>query len=261
MLAINKMNTNNSILKYSVLLLLFGLSLAHFTSIYAFEHKVFNQNLSHIISSYIFFVFFCLFFYSLVINNFKTIHLSFYLIAVALTLIESCILFKKSGFVPEQLIEHTLKIMLPLIGVFVLSKGELTTKTLIVLKILIACTFLGHGIYALGVHYIPKNFISMTSTILRIDKTNAENFLFLVGILDILAVIGIFFKGITQKLALIYMILWGLITAFARIVYGSMVSADSMEFLYYFSNTIYRIPNGLIPLFLYNAISKGLIYK
>ena len=256
MLAINKMNTNNSILKYSVLLLLFGLSLAHFTSIYAFEHKVFNQNLSHIISSYIFFVFFCLFFYSLVINNFKTIHLSFYLIAVALT-----ILFKKSGFVPEQLIEHTLKIMLPLIGVFVLSKGELTTKTLIVLKILIACTFLGHGIYALGVHYIPKNFISMTSTILRIDKTNAENFLFLVGILDILAVIGIFFKGITQKLALIYMILWGLITAFARIVYGSMVSADSMEFLYYFSNTIYRIPNGLIPLFLYNAISKGLIYK
>lgn len=261
MFAINKILTNNSILKYSVLFLLCGLSLAHFTSIYADEHKVFNENLSHFISSYVFFIFFCLFFYSFKINNFKTIHLSFYLIAVALILIESFILFKKSGFLPEQLLEHALKIMLPLMGVFVLNRGELTTKTLVVLKILIACTFLGHGIYALGVHYIPRNFISMSTTILRLDKTNAQNFLFLVGALDILAAIGIFFKGISQKSAFIYMILWGLITAFARIVYGSMVSTESMEFLYYFSNAIYRIPNGLIPLFLFNAISKGLINK
>jgi hypothetical protein len=261
MLTINKMLTNNSILKYSVLFLLCGLSLAHFTTIYADEHKVFNENLSHFISSCIFFLFFCLFFYTLIINNFKTIHLSLYLIAVALILIESLILFKKSGFLPEQLIEHALKIMLPLIGVFVLNRGELTTKTLVVLKILIACTFLGHGVYALGVHYIPRNFMSMTTTILCLDKTNAENFLFLIGILDILAAIGIFFKGIAQKSAFIYMILWGLITAFARIIYGSLISTDSIEFLYYVSNAIYRIPNGLIPLFLYNAISKGLIYK
>jgi len=257
MIVINKMLTNNSILKYSVLLLLCGLSLAHFATIYTDEHKVFNENLNHFISSCVFFLFFCLFFYSLIINNFKTIHVSFYLIAVALILIESIILFKKSGFLPEQLIEHALKIMLPLMGVFVLNRGELTTKTLIVLKILIACTFVGHGIYALGLHYIPKSFISMTTTILHVNKTNAENFLFLIGILDILAAFGIFFKGIAQKYSFIYMILWGLITAFARIVYGSMVSTDSMEFLYYFSNGIYRIPNGLIPLFLFNAINKG----
>jgi len=239
MLVINKMLTNNSILKYSVLFLLCGLSLAHFATIYTDEHKVFKEDLTHFI-----------------INNFKTIHVSFYLIAVALILIESIILFKKSGFLPEQLIEHALKIMLPLMGVFVLHRGELTTKTLVLLKILIACTFVGHGIYALGLHYIPKSFISMTTTILHINKTNAENFLFLIGILDILAAIGIFFKGIAQKYSFIYMILWGLITAFARIVYGSIVSTDSMEFLYYFSNAIYRIPNGLIPLFLFNTISK-----
>jgi hypothetical protein len=261
MLTINKMLTNNSILKYSVLFLLCGLSLAHFTTIYADEHKVFNENLSHFISSCIFFLFFCLFFYTLIINNFKTIHLSLYLIAVALILIESLILFKKSGFLPEQLIEHALKIMLPLIGVFVLNRGELTTKTLVVLKILIACTFLGHGVYALGVHYIPRNFMSMTTTILCLDKTNAENFLFLIGILDILAAIGIFFKGIAQKSAFIYMILWGLITAFARIIYGSLISTDSIEFLYYVSNAIYRIPNGLIPLFLFNEINKRFKYK
>jgi hypothetical protein len=256
MLVINKMLTNNSILKYSVLFLLCGLSLAHFATIYTDEHKVFKEDLTHFISSCVFFLFFCLFFYSLIINNFKTIHVSFYLIAVALILIESIILFKKSGFLPEQLIEHALKIMLPLMGVFVLHRGELTTKTLVLLKILIACTFVGHGIYALGLHYIPKSFISMTTTILHINKTNAENFLFLIGILDILAAIGIFFKGIAQKYSFIYMILWGLITAFARIVYGSIVSTDSMEFLYYFSNAIYRIPNGLIPLFLFNTISK-----
>jgi hypothetical protein len=256
---LNYKHTNNSFLQYSILLLLCGLFLSHLATLFAIEHSVYQEKLSHIISSSLFFLFFFLFFYSNFVNNQKSINLLFYVIPVALIFIESYILFKESGFLPEQLIEHALKIMLPLMGVVVLKKGELTNNTLLILKILVAFTFFGHGLFALGIHFVPKNFVSMTTAILQLSNSNAERFLFLIGILDVLAAIGIFFNGVIQKSAFIYMILWGLITAFARIVYGSMVSTDGMDFLYYVSNTIYRIPNGLIPLYLMNAISKGRI--
>jgi hypothetical protein len=72
--------------------------------------------------------------------------------------------------------------------------------------VLIACTFIGHGVFAIGYHGIPDNFMQMTTRILGISAVTAEQFLFIIGMLDIAAALLIFASGRWQKAGLIYMI-------------------------------------------------------
>jgi hypothetical protein len=250
MLETDRIQEKNRVLEISIFLLLFGLSLGHFSIVFAEEHQVYSQNNIHFLSGVLFSLFTLLF----LSKGWFSKHTSFitllFMIPVTLTFIESIILFEKSGFLPEQIIEHALKIMLPLIGMYFLSQNVLSRKMIWLLKLLIACTFLGHGVYALGFHYVPGNFMLMTTTILGINPVEAEKFLYVIGLLDIIAAVLIFVNGVAEKIALIYMIVWGLLTAIARFIYGAMIDVEGVHMLYYVSNTLYRLPHGLIPLYI-----------
>lgn len=151
--------------------------------------------------------------------------------------------FIHSKFVPEQIIEHALKIGMPLwFFAAIHEKPILTNLT----KALLALTYIGHGVFALGLNYVPDNFINMTVTILNLNQESAVNFLFIIGLIDILAAVAIYFSPF-RKPALVYMIIWGSITALARAFYA-FETAESFEgILSGIANTIYRLPNGVLP--------------
>lgn len=157
----------------------------------------------------------------------------------------------RADYVIEQLIEHSLQVFLPLVYLRFLSiDREGGFKLHLTLAILIALTFVGHAMFAIGIHYVPDNFIAMTTAILGISDDSALQFLFVVGILDIFCALALFVPVI-RKYALYYLVFWGIITAVARLWYGIVIGSSYSEiFSIYLPNMVYRLSHGLIPLLL-----------
>ena len=114
-----------------------------------------------------------------------------------------------------------------------------------------SATFIGHALYAIGFHPVPGNFVHMVITGFGFQDQAALNFLFVVGILDILAAVGIFINnGYIRIASLAWMIIWGFLTAFARI----WVNVDFQEFwsemLLWGPEFLIRFPHFLVPTFL-----------
>lgn len=120
-------------------------------------------------------------------------------------------------------------------------------KNVLVLKIAIALAFVPHGIYAMGILFVPGHFIDMTIKILNVNENQATTFLFAVGLLDVVLSILLFVPKIS-KYVLYYMIFWGFITAFARVASGFNINFvwSSLHNVMYL--TVYRLAHGLIPL-------------
>lgn len=94
------------------------------------------------------------------------------------------------------------------------KKDKILERTL---PVVIAITFLAHGLYAIQFLPIPQDFLLMTTNILRTPRSTTINILYVVGVLDILLFIGIFIKRV-RKYFLYYAIIWGFLTALARLV-------------------------------------------
>lgn len=168
--------------------------------------------------------------------------------AILILFVTSFASFVQSGYLPEQLIEHSTKLLTPVLFFHCLTTAHINVNRLIfALKILVALTFIGHGLYALGVHYIPEGFIEMTTKILGISVFEATVFLRIIGILDIVCAILIL-TNFKVRIAYLYLILWGFATALARMIYGLLIHEEWYELFYWFSNMVYRLPYGLIPL-------------
>ncbi|MFZ9028027.1 MAG: hypothetical protein ACO2Z9_03375 [Crocinitomicaceae bacterium] len=174
-----------------------------------------------------------------------------YAIASLLLLFHSFNSLINSGYVPEQMVEHSLKIGLPIVLLLTIefrNKTEFDVQLLRWLKILIAAAFIGHAMFALGLHYIPENFYNMTMTILPLSRDEATLFLMVVGILDILCAVMLFTPF--NRFFVYYLIVWGVVTAIARTWYGLLVTdhLTGSQFLDFAGNTIFRLPHGIIPL-------------
>ena len=113
----------------------------------------------------------------------------------------------------------------------------------------IALTFIGHGLFAVGLHYQPGNFMQMTMNILGFDRIQASIFLLTVGLLDFIVVLGLL-SSKTRIISLSYMILWGFLTALARSVFMLNEVSLAETFINYTPMTILRFPNSLLPLLL-----------
>ena len=85
----------------------------------------------------------------------------------------------------------------------------------------------------------------MTISITGLTEDQSKVFLTIAGVLDIIAAVLIYFPK-TTKIALSYILVWGLLTALARVFSGFNASnmLDSLHDSLYTS--IYRIPHGLI---------------
>ncbi|PQB07706.1 hypothetical protein BST83_11465 [Polaribacter filamentus] len=123
------------------------------------------------------------------------------------------------------------------------------------LKIAVAFTFIAHGIFAMGIFYLPGHFIDMTIKILGVSETQAKLFLHIAGILDVLFSILLFVPKLA-KYVLIYFITWGILTALARLVSGFNPDFILKSFHNYTYLVIYRLPHGLIPLTIFYLISN-----
>ncbi|SFT45967.1 hypothetical protein SAMN05216474_0682 [Lishizhenia tianjinensis] len=157
--------------------------------------------------------------------------------------LDNCNSFYLSSFLPHQFIEHTLMMFTPLLYLVVLKQG--LEKNLRKLMLAVSLTFVGHGAFAVSWNHIPSHFSAMTQFILGLEGVYIKSFLLTMGILDFLAAIFIF----TQKAkgpALMYMVVWGVLTSLARFVYG--FEADLIKGVL---GTLYRFPHFIVPLVLY----------
>lgn len=117
---------------------------------------------------------------------------------------------------------------------------------------LIACalTFICHGLYAVGYYPRPGTFVDMTIMSLHVKEATAHQILEVAGYLDFLVAILIFIP-VTQRWALLYMVLWGFLTAFAR-VYTYFIPELAFDTLsQWWFETAFRLIHGGLPLFLY----------
>lgn len=116
-------------------------------------------------------------------------------------------------------------------------------------RVMVSFTFVCHGLFALGVvGNVPDHFIGMVSVCLP-WLPDPVGFLQVVGWLDCLAVVCMWVGGVYGRIALMYMVIWGFLTALARP--WSTISSQSTEvslMLHSIAQMLVRMPHSLIPL-------------
>jgi len=151
-----------------------------------------------------------------------------------------------------QFIEQTLQWVSPflLLATFV---PVVTPKTLDwLMRWAIALTFCGHGLYAIGFYPVPGNFQEMMMAGLSVSNQQALQLLKLAGLLDFLAA-GLLLLPFAQwaKWGLYYTIIWGALTAFARVwSYFSLYSFQGLT-QQWLPESMSRGVHFLIPLALF----------
>lgn len=155
--------------------------------------------------------------------------------------------FLAKGFHVGQWVEYTSQTIAPLLIVLV-QRGIATQKFLILLKIAIACTFVGHGLFALGVHPIPDNYLEMVGANLGVNASQAKDLLFAAGVLDVMVGIGIFLPTYGHWF-LSYAVWWGFITSLARVT--TQISLYGLSFITLHESLfkfLFRTPHFLFAL-------------
>ncbi|MFT7343441.1 MAG: hypothetical protein ACI9XP_000014 [Lentimonas sp.] len=244
-----------STLRYCVFLLLFWKGMTHFSSDQPYEYVFDNDYFIRFYAGFILIAVSATALLPLSMLKFPNFKWGFFIASIILAIHSYCG-YVKVGYLPEQFVEHSLQMALPIM-LFLQLYNEERTFTYVVfgLRVALALTFVGHGTYALGYHILPDHFVKMTNTILRMEGELAKQFLFIIGLID-MAVAILMFIPKTQKAALAYMFIWGILTAFARPV-SQLGEIQNMEFYtIHLPNALYRLPHGLIPLCLYVLSTK-----
>lgn len=172
------------------------------------------------------------------------------LLSVSLTLLVflGICLVKDKNYDLLQFFELSSQFVVPIVLLMYYKNQELKRKSItLILRVAIALTFIPHGLFAMGIPYIPGNFIDMCIKILGISENQSTSLLFIVGILDITFSIMLFFPK-TVEGALLYCTIWGMSTAIARLVFGIQANFFWSSLHNTLADFIFRIPNGLIPL-------------
>lgn len=158
--------------------------------------------------------------------------------------------WQAKSFQLAQLIEHSIQWTLPLLLWWAWMQAAPRLAYQAVVKLTISLTFVGHGLYALGMHGgVPANFLAMTHNILGLPEAGARQFLFVIGLLDLVVALGLWARG-KEAPFLWYAIIWGTLTALARVVaYVELPTLASGLDRWVFE-TLVRLGHGGVPLFL-----------
>lgn len=157
-------------------------------------------------------------------------------------------LFLEKGQLIGLWLEYTAQFTSPLLLFAALYWSISSPKMIFSLKVIIAITFVCHGLFAMGYYPRPGHFVDMMIYGFGIKESAAHQVLFYIGILDI--VIAILFFVPVQFLvysALTYAFIWGFLTSIARMVttfqadlFFSSLNQNIPEFLF-------RFPHFLLP--------------
>jgi len=158
--------------------------------------------------------------------------------------------FKDKFWDLGQLFEYSLQVASPIILAHAIYGGANTPNFRKVLKPLIAITFICHGLYAYGYYPRPGLWVQWTMDILMLSDESANQFLATMGLLDFL-VAAYLFIPYTFRGAIWYCIIWGTLTATARLV-GNFYFHIPLESFHQFTyEMLYRLVHGGIPLLLW----------
>lgn len=160
---------------------------------------------------------------------------------------------KDRFFQAGQFIEYASQFLAPAFLYYASKTEEISDRLLFAMRISIAFTFLGHGLYAAGYYPVPGSFIDMTINILHVKQTLATQLLFVAGILDFVVAALIFVPRV-EPYFLAYAALWGSLTSLARIVsyFDSTMAMTTIS--QWLPQTILRIPHAGIPICVFIAI-------
>jgi hypothetical protein len=165
-------------------------------------------------------------------------------------IILSLLYYKDRFFAVGQLLEYSIQVAAPLVLIYAVSGKLNTQKIRLVLRIVIAVSFICHGLYAYGYYPLPGLWVQWSMDVFFIsDNDSAAQFLKIAGLLDFLAAAALFFLP-TLRMALYYCIIWGTLTAIARI-YCNFYYDFALQSLHQHAfETSYRLVHGAMPLFL-----------
>ena len=176
-----------------------------------------------------------------------------FLLAGVLQLIYVICLWIDHNYYWATLSEHLMQIMIPLTCVLMLpyTPQEWETPAELMLTLSLSLCFIGHGVFALGYFPVPADFVVMTMNILRLSEANAFTFLTLVGSLDLLAALLIWLPiRELRRGAIIYMVVWGALTALARPL--GLPSSSAFEHLILWGpEGLWRLSHALVPLWIW----------
>lgn len=162
-----------------------------------------------------------------------------------------------------QFMEYSIQFTSPFLLLSFIKYEWIQQNVLFILKLLIALTFVGHGLYAIGYYPVPGYFVDMVIRVFKCSESFARTFLTIAGVLDIMLAIGLFLpnRGVV-KYCLIWAVIWGFSTAIARVV-GNFYSDFLMRSLHQtVYEMVYRLPHGLLPVLgLLLLDSKSYVFK
>jgi hypothetical protein len=224
---------------------------------YATNLKVntFIENLT-ILSSVVFLVsgLLCLFWHQI---RFRILKKTILGTGISLLFFMGICMVKSKNYDILQLFELSIQLIVPLVIFFNTSLKNMDVSRLSKwLKIAVALTFIPHGLFAMGLFYVPGHFIDMTIKILGVNETQATQLLYVVGVLDIMVSIFIFIPKLA-RLTLVYIIIWGFLTAVARLVAGFNPDFFWSSLHHSTYLTLYRLPHALVPLIIYLILPKS----
>ena len=184
----------------------------------------------------------------------------FLLLATFFLFFLTLIFWKTKFFHIGQLIEYSIQWGCPLFLYAIIRMEKSYNDLLVWMKIAIAFTFVGHGLYAFGFHPVPGNFVDMIISITGFSEQTVLFLLKLAGIADFLIAILIFFRPKIAIPVLWYAVVWGLLTAIARIWSHYLPEFSGGTINWWLPETLLRLPHGLFPLFviliLWHQLSK-----
>lgn len=172
----------------------------------------------------------------------------------------SFLYFKDKFWQVGQFFEYATQVTAPLVLAHVVYGGKNTPRFRIALKIIIATTFVCHGLYAYAYYPQPSVWIQWCMDILYFEKdSSARQFLIVMGILDFVAALLLFVPSKwLVRTAIWYCIIWGLLTSLARIVGNFYIEMFWQSLHQHAYESIYRLVHGGIPLLLWWSLKKTL---
>lgn len=188
-------------------------------------------------------------------------------VAFIILLIQHFLQYKSHFWQLGQLLELALQTAAPMVFLYWTKKwGQANTLSAtdelkqrlqfwFMVRLLIAVTFIGHGLYAVGFHPVPANFIVMTQAGVGVAESVARDLLLMVGVLDFLAAALLLLPNRkSQLIALGWIIPWAILTSLARLwSYGGLVTLDTL-FWQWLPEVVRRLPHVLVPLAFWRAL-------
>ncbi|WP_367389435.1 hypothetical protein [Lewinella sp. LCG006] len=145
--------------------------------------------------------------------------------------------------------ELSLQWFSPFLLLFLFSKYYSDHRFHLSIRITIALTFIGHGLYAWGYYPVPGHFQQMMISGFGVTNSQALGMLKVAGFLDFLAAACLFIP--VKKWAhagLYYIIIWGFLTAMARLWSNLELNSMSNLIAFWLSETTVRFVHFLVPL-------------